>query len=71
MSAPLFEPAEIPFHADGQQILYSIKADKTLNLSALSMEIPTQCSSGGYKYSTSGNSGSTIATACSFPEVLM
>ena len=40
MSAPLFEPAQIPFHADDQQILYSIEADKTLNISALSMGNP-------------------------------
>ena len=40
MSAPLFEPAQIPFHADNQQILYSIEADKTLNISALSMGNP-------------------------------
>ena len=62
-----FEPAQIPFHADGQQILYSIEADGNAEyISFIHGKSPRSDSSGGYKYSTSGNSGSTIATACEF-----
>lgn len=40
MSAPVFEPAEIPFQAVQQETLYSLEADETHAISVLSMGNP-------------------------------